>query len=48
MNLMNWKYKKIVELPTGVRTEISDTLEGKIKVKCNTMEVFLEPIIDEL
>ena len=38
---MKNKFKKIVELPTGVKTKINDTLEGKIEVECNTSPIFL-------
>lgn len=40
IKLMKKKYKKIVELPTGVTTKISDTLTGKIEVIYEIVEPF--------
>ena len=34
------KYKKIVELPTGVVTKIKDTLEGTISVEFEVVGKF--------
>lgn len=39
------RYKKIVEISTGVVTRIADTLEGKVHVSYHvTDKAFLEPI----
>lgn len=37
-------YKKIIELPTGIITEISDRLEGTVNVIYKILEVFNKPI----
>ena len=42
------KYKKIVELPTGVTTKICSSLEGRVDVYHDTKEIFDNPIIEEL
>ena len=41
------KYKKVVELPTGVTTKIADTLEGKISVYFLVSEPFDKPLKSE-
>lgn len=38
------KYNKIVDLPTGVKTKISSSLEGNITVEANIEDRFKKPI----
>ena len=44
MGLIKRKYKKTVELPTDVRTEISDKLTGLIAVHFDLEEIYSKPV----
>ena len=44
---MKKRYRKIVELPTGVTTKIKDTLEGRIEVEFLVLTIFNQPIENE-
>jgi len=46
LNYSNSKHRKIVDLPTGVTTKISDRLEGNIEVCFDKMEnIYNEKLI---